>query len=173
MNKLKFFPLFFLLIGCFTTVKAQDEMPDAPPTANQQPKRPGLLGQLNLSREQIQQIRQINQENRGQMREANLRMREANFALDAAIYADTADETEIQTRVKEFNEARAEVIRLRTNIEFSVRKILTSEQLVKFREIRLQSLQQKEMLPRLRNPRQLKNPNRPLNNLRRQNRLPR
>lgn len=153
------------------TVKAQDEMPN--PTMANQPKRPGLLGQLNLSREQIQQIRLINQENRRQMREANVRMREANLALDTAVYADTPDETEVQTRIKEFNEARAEVIRLRTNIEFSVRKILTAEQLVKFREIRLQSLEQKQMLPRLRNPRQMKNPNRPLNNLRRQNRLPR
>lgn len=171
MYKLKLFPLFFLIIGCFITARAQDETPN--PAMADQPKRPGLLAQLNLSREQIQQIRQINRQNRQPMREAAVRMREANRSLDAAIYADTTDETEIQTRLKEFNEARAEVIRLRTGIEFSVRKILTPEQLVKFREFRLQSLQQKEALPRLRNPRQMNNPNRPVNNLKRQNRLPR
>lgn len=171
MNKLKFFPLFFLLIGCFINAAAQDEMPNA--LAADQPKRPGLLARLDLSREQIQQIRQINRQNRQPMREAGIRLREANRSLDAAIYADTADEAEIQTRLKEFNEARAEVIRLRTNIEFSVRKVLTPEQLVKFRELRLQSLQEKEALPRLRNPRRIGNPNRPFNNLQRQNRLPR
>ena len=172
MNKLKLFPLFFLLIGCFVTVRAQEETPDAPLSANQA-KRPGLLAQLDLTSEQVQQIRQINQQNRQEMRAANQRMRETNRNLDAAIYADSADESEIQMRVKEFNAARAEVIRIRTNIEFSVRQVLTPEQLVRFREIRRQSLLEKETLPRLRNNRRMNNPNRPLNNLRRQNRLPR
>ena len=152
------------------TVKAQDETPNPPPSANQ-PKRPGLLAQLGLTREQIRQIREINQENRPQMREANQRLREANRNLDLAIYGDKADDSEVEVKLQELNAARAEVIRLRTATEFAVRKILTPDQLVKFREIRRQTMLEKEVLPRLRNNRQqMNNLNRIQNNPRRPNR---
>ena len=166
-NKLKILPLFFLLIGCLTTIRAQDETPN-PPSANQ-PSRPGLLAQLNLTREQIHQIREINQRNRPQIREANQRLREANQNLDAAIYGDVADEADIQSKIKEVHAAHAEVVKLRTQTEFAVRKVLTTEQLAVFREIRQRSMVEKEVAPRLRNNR-MKNQNRPINNLRRQNR---
>ncbi|MCY7374487.1 MAG: Spy/CpxP family protein refolding chaperone [Pyrinomonadaceae bacterium] len=170
INKLKFLSLFFLLIGCFMTVKAQDEMPPDAPPANQQ-KRPRLLEQLDLTREQIQQIRQITRQNRPLMREANRRLREANRNLDLAVYSDTADETEIQKRVKEVRDAHAEFIKLRAQSEFAVRKVLNPEQLAKFREIRQQALAEKENLPRLRNNQWMNNQNRPaIKNRLRQNR---
>ncbi len=171
MNKLKLFPLFFLLLGCFMTVKAQDEIPNPPQSANQ-PKRPGLLAQLGLTREQVQQIRQINQDNRPQMREANQRLREANRNLDLAVYGDKIEDTEVENRLQAVNAARAEVVRLRTETEFAVRKILTPDQLVKFREIRRRMMSEKEVLPRLRNNRQqMNNLNRIQNNPRRPNRV--
>lgn len=166
MNKLRAFPVLFLLFGGFLTVAAQTEPADQTAPA---PKRAGLLAQLNLTREQIQQIREINQRNRPQIREANQRLRLANRSLDAAIYGDAANEADVQLKVSEVHAAHAEVVRLRTETEYAVRKILNAEQLARFREIREQSLAEKQMLPRLRN-RPLSNPNRPLNNLQRRNR---
>ncbi len=165
INKLKLFPLFFLFLGCFINVAAQDETP-----SDQTPKRSGLLAQLDLTREQIQQIRTINQQNRPQIRQANLRLKEANRNLDAAVYSDTANENDVRLRIKDVHAAHAEVVRLRAETEFAVRKILTTDQLTRFRDFREQALTEKENAPRLRNNRRLTNQNRRLNNLRRQNR---
>ena len=168
IKQLKLLPLLFLLTGCLlTTVRAQDETaPTDAPTANQ-PKRPGLMAQLNLTQVQIEQIREINRQNRPQIREANQRLKEANRNLDAAIYGDAANEADIQLKIKEVHAAHAEVIKLRTANEFAVRKVLSREQLAKFREIRRQQIDEKENLPRLRNNKlnnQTNNPNRPLKN---------
>lgn len=150
------------------TVSAQNESPNA--QTAEQPKRPGLLAQLNLTREQIQQIREINRQNRPQIREANRRLREANRNLDTAVYRDTADEAEVQTKIKDVHDAHAEFIKLRAQTEFAVRKVLNSEQLAKFREIRQQTMLEKQTLPRLRNNNGMNKQNRPAINRLRQNR---
>src|SRR5207237_5219391 len=62
--------------------------------------------------------------------------RDANRSLDQAIYADNINEDEIQTRLKEMQMAQAEVVKLRNMRELAVRKILTQEQLTKFRQLR-------------------------------------
>jgi Spy/CpxP family protein refolding chaperone len=100
--------------------------------------RPNLLAELNLTPEQVQQIRQFNIERRPQMQAAQRRHREANLALDAAIYADTVNEAEVQARLRELQAAQAELARLRFESELAIRKVLTPEQLTKFREIRRQ-----------------------------------
>ncbi|HEX8367224.1 MAG TPA: Spy/CpxP family protein refolding chaperone [Pyrinomonadaceae bacterium] len=140
MRKFRLFSLIITLFVCgFIAVetKAQDEMPpdDRPPTERQR-RRPNLLQELNLSREQIQQIRRINQARRPLMQEAQQRFRQANRALDAAIYADSPNETDVQARMKEVQLAQAEIIKIRTTSELAIRKVLTPEQLVKFRELR-------------------------------------
>ena len=154
------------------TVSAQNELPNESPNAQTagQLKRPGLLVQLNLTREQIQQIREINRQNRPQIREANRRLREANRNLDTAVYRDTADEAEVQTKIKDVHDAHAEFIKLRAQTEFAVRKVLNSEQLAKFREIRQQTMLEKQTLPRLRNNNGMNKQNRPAINRLRQNR---
>lgn len=70
------------------------------------------------------------------MQEAQQRFRQANRALDAAIYADSPNETDVQARMKEVQLAQAEIIKIRTTSELAIRKVLTPEQLVKFRELR-------------------------------------
>ena len=151
------------------TAKAQDETPPPAPT-DTQTKRPPLLGQLNLTQEQIEQIREINRRNRPPMREASQRLREANRSLDTAVYDDAADEADIQLKIKEVSAAHAEVVKLRAQNEFAVRKVLNADQLAKFREIRRQTMLEKENLQKLKNNRRIINPNRPLNNRLRQNR---
>ena len=109
------------------------------PAANDQPdNKINLLTQLGLSREQIQQIRRLNAERRPLMVAAQMRLRAANRALDEAIYSDTLSEADVDARTKEAQEAQAEVVRIRSMSEFSIRKILTPEQLARFRELRAQ-----------------------------------
>ncbi|MBK8303379.1 MAG: hypothetical protein IPK98_08285 [Chloracidobacterium sp.] len=121
---------------------AQDTKPVEPQDgqnqgANQQPDiRSNALRQLGLSREQVQQIRRMNMERKPLMDEAQNRLRLANRSLDDAIYADQVNDADVQARLKELQLAQADVARIRFMNELSVRKILTAEQLVRFRELR-------------------------------------
>jgi Spy/CpxP family protein refolding chaperone len=156
-----------LIFFSISTAQAQEEMePDAPKQNFNQKQRPNLLSELDLSQNQIQQIRRINQESKLTRLEAQFRIREAQKALDQAIYADAADEVEIQTKLKNLQLAQAEAVKLRSMTEFTVRKVLTPEQLVKFREIRRRFMEETEN--RLNQPRnrQFNNPNKPFSNRR-------
>jgi Spy/CpxP family protein refolding chaperone len=113
---------------------AQENSPDEQTDGN----RPNLFAELGLSPEQRQQIRRINQERRPRMIEARMALGEAQRKLDMAIYADGLNEADVQTRLREFQRAEAELARLRFESELSIRKVLTPEQLVRFRDIRRQ-----------------------------------
>ena len=128
----------FLIVSASSAVKAQDEMlpPDAQNQQSDRRGRPNLLAELGLKQDQRQQIRRINQEKRPLLREAQQRLREANKSLDQAVYADRVIETEIQSRLKEVQTAQAELIKIRSSSELAVRKILTAEQIAKFRDLR-------------------------------------
>lgn len=105
---------------------------------NPQPAADGkitLLRHLGLTREQIQQIRRINAERKPLMDAAQERLREATKQLDDAIYADAVAEGEFEARLKNVQQAQAEVSRVRFATEFAIRRVLTPEQLVKFREL--------------------------------------
>jgi len=100
-------------------------------------RRPNLFAELGLAPEQVQEIRRQNQERRPQMQAARRRMGDAQRNLDMAIYADTVvSEAEFQSRLKEFQAAEAELAQVRFAGELAVRKVLTPEQLVRFRELR-------------------------------------
>ena len=134
--------LFLALIAAFLLVSPVAYSQDGPPpdemTDLDRPdqRRPNLLAELGLTPEQIQQVRRLNQERRPALMAAQTRMREANRNLDMAIYSDTVSDKEFQTRLQEFQAAQAELARLRFDGELAVRKILTPEQLVRFRELR-------------------------------------
>lgn len=173
MRKFKFLSLIITLFVFGFAVAAETRAQDEPQPEDQRPpmereRRPNLLQELNLSREQIQQIRRINQAHRPQMQEARRRFREANRALDAAIYADSPNEADVQARMKEVQLAQAEIIKIRTISEFAIRRILTPEQLVKFRELRerfMRRMQNRQNQPppdadEPNQPREINNPNR-------------
>ncbi|MGI8641161.1 MAG: Spy/CpxP family protein refolding chaperone [Pyrinomonadaceae bacterium] len=169
MKKLNILNLIFaglLLAVSFTAIKAQDNMPPPPDAPNQKfdAPRPNLMTQLGLTQDQIKQIRQINQEKKPQMREAQERLREANRNLDQAVYADAANDVQIQARLKELQSAHAEIIKIRSVTELAVRKILTPEQLARFRDVRRQFMERKEDMKERRKNRPMNLPNRPLNN---------
>ncbi len=133
LNFKSLFVLIVLLFASFAFVSAQN-LQERP---NDEKNRPmELFRRLGLSREQIQEIRRINQEKQPLMREAQKRLGDANRDLDIAIYADTINETQIQTRLKEVQAAHDEVIKIRSSMEFAIRKVLTAEQLANFRQMR-------------------------------------
>jgi Spy/CpxP family protein refolding chaperone len=113
--------------------------PQTKPPVNQvkpAEERPNLFKELGLTPDQVAQIKGINIERKPLIEEANRRLREANHALDMAIYADSPSDTDVQARLEEFRQAQAEVVRIRFMSEYAVRKVLTPDQLVKFRELR-------------------------------------
>ena len=147
---MKFAKLFLLIFAALILPTSATYGQDGPPPddANreerQADRRPNLLAELGLSREQLQQIRRINQERRPTMMRAQHRVREANRALDMTIYADVVSDADFQTRLSEFRAAQSELARLRFESELAVRKVLTPEQLVKFRELRQKFAEERE-----------------------------
>jgi Spy/CpxP family protein refolding chaperone len=132
--------LFLLVFAAAEQAVAQI----GPPAGADQPtsqrrlkaKRPNLLRILGLSPSQAQQIRRINQQRKPQMEAAQNRLHAANQALDAAIYADQVDQEMFQTRLKEQQQAQADLARLRFTSELAVRMVLTPDQIARFRDLR-------------------------------------
>jgi periplasmic protein CpxP/Spy len=133
-------PKFFLVFVAFTAFANGTTAQDGPPPMQEQRRsideRTNLLAQLELSPEQVQQLRRLNSEHRPMMNAAQKRVRDANRELDMAIYADSVSDDLVHSKVKTFQEAQAEVNRLRFTNELAIRKILTLQQLVRFREMR-------------------------------------
>ena len=121
-------------VSVFAQENKNDEQPSQNPTPAAENKIT-LLRHLGLTREQIQQIRRINAERKPLMDAAQQRLRQATKQLDDAIYADTVAEGEFQERLKNVQQAQAEVSRVRFSTEFAIRRVLTAEQLGKFREM--------------------------------------
>ncbi|MBA2621431.1 MAG: hypothetical protein H0U87_09545 [Acidobacteria bacterium] len=152
MKKFNLYNLIFaatLSIFAFSNAKAQHQnnqtsAPNAAESKQNNPKirRQKILAQLGLSGEQIQQIRRINADRKPLLRAAQERLRAANRNLDQAVYADTGSEAEMQSRIRETQAAQAEVIKIRATTEAEVRRVLTNEQLGRFREIRRQFVEQ-------------------------------
>ena len=138
------------------------ELQDGPnPATNQQLDiRTNALRQLGLSREQVQQIRRMNMERKPLMDEAQNRLRVANRNLDEAIYGDQVNDADVQARLKELQLAQADMARIRFMNEFSVRKILTPDQLTRFRELRQRFEQVRENAERRKIDRKEANQNR-------------
>jgi Spy/CpxP family protein refolding chaperone len=94
--------IFFGVLFFFppSAVQAQEEKPLEFEQKSDRKSRPNLLAELNLTSEQIREIRRINQENRPSIRLAHERLRDANRNLDKAIYADNIDEAALQILVQ-------------------------------------------------------------------------
>jgi Spy/CpxP family protein refolding chaperone len=107
-------------------------------------RRPNLLQELGLSAEQVQQIRQINRERRPESDAALKRLGDANRRLDEAIYADSVDENEVGIRLKEVQDAQAELASIRFMNELAIRNVLSPDQLVRFRDMRRQFAEARE-----------------------------
>ena len=133
--------LSFVLIVFFASVAFINGQDGLPPNSGQRDLRPrdgrqNIMAELGLSPEQIQQFRKLGAAHRPLMGAAQQRLRDANRELDMAIYADTVSDEVVHVKLKAFQDAQAEVNRLRFTNELDIRRILTQEQLVRFREMR-------------------------------------
>ncbi len=124
-----------LILGS-VSIFAQEETPQTTPGADKPVRQVRILQELGLTREQIQQIRRINVQRRPLMQESQQNLRLANRALDLAIYSETATEDDIREKMKAVQLAQAEQIKVRTFTEYQIRRVLTPEQLEKFRQLR-------------------------------------
>lgn len=144
MKKLRLFNFnLFIAIIALSTFSALAQIDNPPPQGAQfvENRRPNLLQALNLTKEQMQQLRQLNANLQKDRQQAQRRFNQANKALDEAVYADELDENLVKERMNEVQQAHTELIRTRTMMDTSVRKILTKEQLVKFKRLRKQFMQ--------------------------------
>lgn len=169
MKKIHFLSLIFTFIltaAAFSSASAQETTPTDDLKPNQvRPFR--LIQELGLTPDQIQQIRRINQSRRPIVQAAQMRWREANETLDAAIYSESATEEQIKELTKAAQIAQGELLKERTTTEYLIRKVLTPEQLVKFRELRERV--RDRLYQRKNVSEQNTQPQRPINRLQRRN----
>ena len=126
--------LFFLLtitlsLGLSVSAQVNDPAPSNQPTQQ-------VYRQLGLSQEQLVRIREINRRQRPRFQRAELAVRSARIALDEAIYSPDSSEERVREALVAYNRAQAELTNIRLRTEFEIRKILTPEQLTRFRSIR-------------------------------------
>ena len=98
-----------------------------------------MLGPLNLTADQAQQIRRIYADVREERQAATFRLRTAQRALTEAIQSPTPNEALIEQRSKEVADAQATTIRLRSLTEARILQVLTQEQRMKLRQLRAEA----------------------------------
>ena len=123
---------------------AQSDSAGASNQIEQAANTPGVQGgdplrRLNLTPDQIERIRAINEQNRAQWRAARQQLNQAQRALEEAIYSDTADEAVIEESARAVATAQGEVVRLRALTELNIRRVLTPDQLSTLRNLRRQA----------------------------------
>jgi len=132
-----------LLAGGLAPAQAQTpdtQNPNAAQQGQMQTNQGGQLpdlAQLNLTQDQIQKIRMINADLRDQRQAANQHLRLAQRALADAIEASNPNEALIEQRSHEVADAQAATIRLRAFSEYRILQVLTPDQRVKLREMRM------------------------------------
>lgn len=129
--------IFIALVFCLPlTAAAQRVLPQDAQAVEPATPRPNLLRELGLSFEQIQSVRKLNADRKPVEMQARRRFQAASRELNKAIYADTAGDEVFEARLKEFQSAQAEIARIKFTSELAVRRLLTPEQLERFRGLR-------------------------------------
>ncbi|MCC7309077.1 MAG: hypothetical protein IT173_16055 [Acidobacteria bacterium] len=127
--------------------------------------RAGLVRELGLSPEQVRAVVKLNRERKPVEDAARKRFRDAQRDLNLAIYGDYVVDSDVYAKLAEFQSAQAELARIKFANELAVRKLLTPQQLVRFRELRRRFAEERKALDQKPN----KPANRALQRLRRRN----
>lgn len=138
--------LFFVAAPSIFGQAAQQPEPGSPvPQQRQLDGDP--IRQLNLSPEQLEQIRTIRQHNQKERAAIGARVRETNRVLETVLDADSPDEPLVEQRMREASAAQAEAMRMRILTEVRIRKVLTAEQRSLLRTLRQQTNQLRRERP--------------------------
>ena len=137
--------LILFSAGREALAQGDDDFPQ-PQEEGQTQRRPrgggagaGLLRRLNLTPEQVGRIREIRRQSEPEGRALLRRINQARRALNEAIYSAQADDALVGERARELAEAQAAATRMRAQVELSIRRVLTEEQLGRLREMRQQA----------------------------------
>lgn len=133
-----------LLLTASVSMRAQTAQPQQPSPDNVQQQQQmnqveQMLGPLNITPDQAQQIRRIYGELREERQAANMRLRLAQRALSEAIQSPEPSEALIAQRSKEVADAQSNTIRIRSLTEARILQVLTQEQRMKLRQLRAQA----------------------------------
>jgi Spy/CpxP family protein refolding chaperone len=141
---------FFITVPSISGQTVQDQQP-GPPMPQQRQFAGDPIRQLNLSPDQLEQIRTIRQHNQKERAAINERVRETNRALESVLDAESPDEALVEQRMQEASAAQAAAMRMRILTEVRIRKVLTAEQRALLRTMRQEVNQLRRERP-LRNP---------------------
>lgn len=155
-------PFFLsLLFLCFSTLHASAQDSNSPASGEVQQnagnQADDLIGILGLTLDQRAKIRAIREQNREERKLATERLRQAQQALDAAIYSDDTSEATVEARARELAAAQAATTRLRALTELGIRRVLTPEQLNTLRDLRQRQAQRRRLEREMGIPRRLRN----------------
>jgi Spy/CpxP family protein refolding chaperone len=92
------------------------------------PLGPMVMGRLNLTDAQREQVRSVVQAHRDEIKAVGDRAFEAHRALEAVISADTVDESAIRARSADVATVEADMAVMRAQIRAEVWQLLTPEQ---------------------------------------------
>ena len=121
-----------LLTLCILTLAAGSALAQNPQPAEDP------IQHLNLTPEQRQRLRLLNEQTREERQLTNRRLREANIALDQALEAEPVDDNLVEQRINELTAAQAAQTRMRIHMELRVRRLLYPNQLATLKHLRLQ-----------------------------------
>lgn len=136
-NCQKLIPVFILAVMLATFDLSFGKPQDPPPQSR--PPAADMIEQLHLTPDQRLRIRTIREETKNERALVNQRLREANLALEQALDADKTDEALIEQRLRDASAAQAASMRIRILTEVKIRRVLTPEQLITLRTLRLQA----------------------------------
>ncbi len=99
------------------------------------------IRKLNLTPEQMEEIRNIRESQRGERAEIGRRVRETWRALEEALESDAPDEAVVDQLLRDSAEAQAAELRLRILTELRIRRVFTPEQRETAKTLRQQARQ--------------------------------
>ncbi len=110
---------------------------------NQPPFGPGqkakaqqmLMQTIGLTENQRMRMAEIRRNNEDNVISSERRFRQARNALDRTIMSEEYDERLINQRIEEFVAAQSEATRQRARVRAQLRSVLTTEQILRFREV--------------------------------------
>ena len=98
-----------------------------------------MLGRLDLTEAQRDQIKSIIDSHRNDLRSLGERLGTARRAMEAAISADAFDEATVRTRAADLAAVEADMAVMRARIRGQVVQILTGEQLSALKDLQGQT----------------------------------
>ncbi len=141
--------LAVLILSVGSAVALADPNPQSPQIAQNSPgarpqrrNKDGLLQQLNLNQQQMQQMQAIRQKYRSQIAPRQQALRQARQEL-ATLMNSTASASQIRSKNQQVEELQQQLQKLRFESMLEMREVMTPEQRAKFVQLMQQRRQQK------------------------------